>query len=138
MCEVLPSTNGKYTVSHHKSCQHGLKLMSVFKKMTLACLAVSAVAVSAQAMAAEEPIRHSAEFVYQKICLHCHEANANGLNVGPDIKGRGLPPVFTKMRVRQGWLAMPAFPASYISDETLDLLAEYIQNAPAPVATKNP
>jgi mono/diheme cytochrome c family protein len=74
--------------------------------------------------------------MYQKTCFHCHEANAKEPNVGPDLKGRNLPPIFTKLRVRQGWLAMPAFPASFIDDKTLDEIAEYVQNAP--VTKKNP
>ncbi|MDY0273387.1 MAG: cytochrome c [Advenella sp.] len=136
MYEVLPSMKGINTVTHRESSQRDLSSMNVFKKLILACTATSAALLSAQVLAAEEPIRHSGEFMYQKTCFHCHEANAKEPNVGPDLKGRNLPPIFTKLRVRQGWLAMPAFPASFIDDKTLDEIAEYVQNAP--VTKKNP
>lgn len=69
------------------------------------------------------------EHVYAKVCGHCHEAG-----IGPAIKGRQLPPAYIQAIVRHGFRAMPAFPASYIDDASLQAVGEYIQASPAPAA----
>ena len=72
----------------------------------------------------------SGEHVYQKVCGHCHDTNGD---IGPVLAGRGLPPAYITTIVRQGFRAMPAFPASFIDDDALQLVGEYIQQLPAPV-----
>jgi len=59
--------------------------------------------------------------VYAKVCGYCHDQG-----VGPVIRGRALPPVYTRNVVRKGSRAMPAFRIAEIDDESLTKLAEYI------------
>ena len=54
--------------------------------------------------------------------------------VGPVITGRQLPPQYISAVVRNGFRAMPAFPASFIDDKALQQVAEYISKTPATVA----
>lgn len=79
---------------------------------------------SVNAFATEERLKGQA--FYEKICLQCHE-----VGVGPELKGRGLPPEYFKLIVRSGFRAMPAFPQTHIDDETLNELAHYLSKAPA-------
>jgi mono/diheme cytochrome c family protein len=51
--------------------------------------------------------------------------------VGPVIMGRHLPPEYITMVVRHGFLAMPAFPASFIDDQSLQDIANYVSQTPA-------
>jgi mono/diheme cytochrome c family protein len=67
------------------------------------------------------------ENVYEKVCGHCHD-----VGIGPQIKGRQLPPAYITTIVRHGFRAMPAFPASFIDDASLQAVGEYIQSSPAP------
>lgn len=64
--------------------------------------------------------------VYGKICALCHETS-----VGPMLRGRSLDPMYIKFMVRHGNRAMPAFRASEIDDQSLELLAEYLSRAEA-------
>jgi mono/diheme cytochrome c family protein len=45
--------------------------------------------------------------------------------------GRHLPPEYITMVVRHGFLAMPAFPASFIDDQSLQDIANYVSQTPA-------
>ena len=67
---------------------------------------------------------------YEAICRHCHE-----VGVGPELRGRQLPPVYTNLFVRRGMRAMPSFPRSFIDDATLQQLGEFIQGSTMPPAT---
>lgn len=69
--------------------------------------------------------------LYDKVCAHCHSPE---VGVGPAIGGRGLPQAYLTTIVRNGLNAMPAFPASYIDDESLAQLTEYLSTLPAPAA----
>lgn len=100
---------------------------AVAKRALAASLALPLVALTGQA-SAESPWKDG-EHVYIKVCGHCHEAG-----IGPQLKGRHLPPAFFVAVARQGLRAMPAFPASFIDDNALQQVAEYISNAPAPAA----
>lgn len=71
---------------------------------------------------------HGGENVYTKLCGHCHESG-----IGPVIKGRQLPPAYIKAIVRHGFRAMPAWPASYVDDQSLQAVAEFIQSSPSPI-----
>ena len=73
----------------------------------------------------------SGKKLYDKVCGHCHSPE---VGVGPVIGGRGLPQVYITTIVRNGFNAMPAFPASYIDDESLAQLAQYLSTLPAPAA----
>jgi mono/diheme cytochrome c family protein len=59
--------------------------------------------------------------VYAKVCAYCHEQG-----VGPTIRGRKLPPAYTRTVVRNGNRAMPSFRPAEIDDESLAKLADYI------------
>ena len=65
--------------------------------------------------------------VYAKICAYCHD-----VGVGPAIKGRQLPAEYTRLIVRQGLGAMPAFRSSFLDDKALQALGEYLSKSPAP------
>lgn len=83
------------------------------------CLGVLALATAAGSAGAGQ-WRDGAE-LYQKVCGHCHEAN-----VGPVLKGRGLPPEYIQRVVRMGNRAMPAFRTTEIDDATLADVARRI------------
>ena len=62
--------------------------------------------------------------VYEKICSYCHDTN-----IGPELKGRKLPPEYTRNIVRKGFRAMPAFRAAEIDDEALRQLSSYVSSS---------
>ncbi len=64
--------------------------------------------------------------VYEKICSYCHD---NG--IGPEIKGRKLPPDYISSIVRNGYRAMPAFRAAEIDNKALSALSGYISSTPS-------
>lgn len=97
------------------------------------CLALPLALLSTHAAADGDGVWKGGENVYAKVCGHCHEAG-----VGPVIKGRQLPPEYIQAIVRNGMRAMPAFPASYIDDKSLQQVGEYIQKSPAPAAPAKP
>ena len=61
------------------------------------------------------------------ICAKCHEAG-----VGPNLKGRGLPPEYFAAIARNGFNAMPAFRVTDIDDATLQSLGEYLSQTKLP------
>ncbi|MDP3371284.1 MAG: cytochrome c [Candidatus Paracaedibacteraceae bacterium] len=71
----------------------------------------------------------SGKNVYEKVCAHCHSP---AVGVGPLIGGRGLPEAYIKAIVRNGFNAMPAFPASHIDDESIAELTKYLSTLPPP------
>lgn len=75
---------------------------------------------------ASEPAYKDGEHVFKAVCSHCHD-----LGNGPKIKGRNLPQEYIKVRVRNGFRAMPAFRSANIDDKSLQLVIEYINNSPA-------
>lgn len=81
---------------------------------------------SGQVLAADDSQWQSGDQVYAKVCGHCHEAG-----VGPTIKGRNLPPSYITAIVRHGFRAMPAFRTSFIDDQALQSVAEYVSTSPA-------
>lgn len=50
--------------------------------------------------------------------------------MGPSLGGRGLPEEYIKAIVRNGFNAMPAFPASYVDDESIAKVTEYVATLP--------
>ncbi|CAI07901.1 c-type cytochrome [Aromatoleum aromaticum] len=73
----------------------------------------------------------SGKNLYDKVCGHCHDPK---VGVGPVIAGRDLPESYIRYIVRNGFNAMPAFPASYIDDQSLAQVTEYLSTLPAPAA----
>lgn len=66
------------------------------------------------------------EKVYSSTCGYCH-----GRNIGPILKGRGIPADTVRYMVRHGQGAMPAFRQTEITPQELDALAEWIEKSPA-------
>lgn len=69
--------------------------------------------------------------LYEKVCGYCHKAE---VGIGPVLEGRGLPESYINSVVRSGFNAMPAFPASYVDDESIAQITEYLSSLPAPTA----
>lgn len=98
------------------------------KNLALGSFVVSAMFTSLAASAASAGQWESGEHVYTKVCSLCHETAGD---IGPILAGRELPPAYITSIVRNGFLAMPAFAASFIDDEALQQVGEYIQKLPA-------
>lgn len=73
----------------------------------------------------------SGQNLYNKLCGYCHKPE---VGVGPVLEGRGLPEAYVRSVVRSGFNAMPAFPASYVDDESIAQLVEYLSSLPPPAA----
>ena len=73
----------------------------------------------------------SGKNLYEKVCGHCHEPE---VGVGTLLAGRDLPEVYVRSIVRNGFNAMPSFPASFIDDESIAQVTEYLSTLPAPAA----
>lgn len=69
----------------------------------------------------------SGKQIYDKVCGLCH---APEVGVGTAIQGRGLPAAYIQVFVRNGFNAMPAFPASFIDDESIARVSEYLATLP--------
>src|SRR5690606_13833235 len=87
--------------------------------------------MTASAQAQDNSQWGSGKNLYKKVCGHCH---APEVGVGPVIEGRGLPEAYVKFIVRNGFNAMPAFPASYVDDKSVAQVTEYLSTLPAPAA----
>lgn len=107
--------------SHLKMGRKGFGLAAIFSVL----MGVTGVA----AAATDDDRIKIGQAKYEKLCALCHE-----VDVGPELKGRQLPPAYISTIVRSGFLAMPAFPHSHLSDEELLAVGEYIQQTPAPEA----
>lgn len=92
-----------------------------FSMKTYQGFALLAVAVFLQTGQAAEKER-SGELVYQTICRYCHETG-----VGPQLRLRQLPEVYTTHVVRHGFRAMPAFRPTEITDQELERVAAFIE-----------
>ena len=64
---------------------------------------------------------------YQKVCSRCHLSG-----VGPELRGRNLPPAYIKAIARNGLRAMPAFMDSALDDATLEQVAALIAASKLP------
>jgi mono/diheme cytochrome c family protein len=85
--------------------------------------------LGAQCVRADESPRDP-EQVYAVTCHYCHD---NG--IGKVLKGAKLAPERIRLAVRQGYVAMPAFAPSFITDAELAALVTLLHEAPAPAAT---
>jgi mono/diheme cytochrome c family protein len=88
-------------------------------------LALAGTAQAAQKLG-EVQAQRSPEQVYSAVCGYCH-----GQNVGPVIRGRGLPPETIEYIVRHGQNAMPAFRPTEVSPAELKALAVWVEKSAA-------
>jgi mono/diheme cytochrome c family protein len=100
---------------------------SALRTISVTCLVSVLAMASSPVLAAGDGVWRDGADVYSKICTYCHDAG-----VGPVIKGLRLPPELIMQTVRQGLLEMPAFPESFIDNKSLQDLAKYVSEAPAP------
>lgn len=102
----------------------------IAKRILMAsALPFALIAVSAHAQ--DDSRWDSGKELYDKVCGHCH---APEVGVGTAIGGRDLPAAYITFVVRNGFNAMPAFPASFIDDESLAQVAEYLATLPPAAA----
>lgn len=66
----------------------------------------------------------SPEEAWEKTCARCHITG-----VGPELRGRALPPEYINAVVRNGMRAMPAFPHSMLDDATLNGVARIVSKS---------
>ena len=66
---------------------------------------------------------------FEKTCAKCHLAG-----VGPELRGRNLPPEYFVAIARNGLNAMPAFRITDIDDATLLDVGKYLSQTQAPAA----
>ena len=96
-----------------------------------AALALPAITSALAAPAKPAPAAPPA--VWEKVCSRCHLTG-----VGPELRGRALPPEYVRTVVRNGLLAMPAFPHSSVDDASLDSVARFValSRLPKPAAQR--
>lgn len=65
---------------------------------------------------------------WEKVCARCHTTVDDKIDqaVGPDLSQTQYDADTLRYFVRNGYLAMPAFPESHIDDATLTDMADYI------------
>ncbi|MBA1200396.1 cytochrome c [Pseudomonas capeferrum] len=97
------------------------------RPLLLPCLLTLAViALPAQA-------QRSAEEVWSDTCTYCHTTG-----IGPELRGRQLPPAMIQAFARYGVRQMPAFSESEISDAELATLANWISQHPTQANEEKP
>lgn len=74
--------------------------------------------------ASAQPAQRVPATIYASNCGYCH-----GHNVGPIIRGRGLPASMVEYMVRNGRGAMPAFKPTEITPAELAALASWIESS---------
>lgn len=95
--------------------------------MTAVALPLSLLVTTTQAQDASQ--WRNGKNLYEKVCGHCHEPE---VGVGTALAGRNLPAEYIKAIVRNGFNGMPAFPASFIDDESIEQVAKYLATLPTP------
>lgn len=110
-------------MAYHRATTQGLThhALKTARQLTLAGLGSLCFSIDAAA----EQAKTLGQKTYEKTCIYCHEAG-----IGPELKGRQLPPEFFAIIVRSGLRAMPAFPQTHISDATLKELGQYLSSSP--------
>lgn len=114
-------------------------MLTLKRNLYCCCRTVIAVAVfmgvalsSTATVFAESP-----EKLYQDSCAFCHSRMLPPFTA-PELRGRDLSPVLVKAFVRNGAKGMLTFTKASITDQELDVLAEWIKTSPAPVMPKMP
>lgn len=97
--------------------------------MTARLAVVLAVLGAGGGVARADEAARDPERIYAITCRYCHD---NG--IGKVLKGARLPPERIQLAVRQGYVAMPAFAPSFISDAELAALVTLLSQAPVPAA----
>jgi mono/diheme cytochrome c family protein len=95
-------------------------------------LALAALVAAVSVAQAADPPRDPAR-IYAITCHYCHD---NG--IGKVLKGAQLAPDRIRLAVRQGYVAMPAFAPSFISDAELASLVTLLNQAAAAPAGPRP
>lgn len=103
------------------------------KRFLIASVVLSATLPAAATYAQSSGQWETGQELYDKVCGYCHDPE---VGVGTVLAGRELPEVYLRGIVRSGLNAMPAFPASFVDDESIALLAEYLATLPAPAAAE--
>jgi mono/diheme cytochrome c family protein len=83
-----------------------------------------------QAQAAGE--WRSPQHIFQQTCAFCHTTG-----VGPELRGRQLPPEYVSYVMLNGLRAMPAFRPTDFSPAEVAAMAKMLNESPAPAAAKN-
>lgn len=65
------------------------------------------------------------EALFRKFCYQCHPGGAGGL--GPALNDKPLPEVAIRTQIRKGVGAMPSFDNSWLDDDEVAAIAEYVQ-----------
>lgn len=97
------------------------------KRVGAALLGLAALAAAGAARAQAAGQWRGPEAIWAASCSYCHETG-----VGPELRGIRLPPATIEKAVRSGFVQMPAFHPSEISDAELRSLAAWLSAAPAP------
>ncbi|MCJ2185072.1 cytochrome c [Novosphingobium sp. 1949] len=104
---------------------------ALLTSLTLAPTAIGAKTKAGSTAPVAPPV--PAAITWQKTCSRCHTTG-----VGPELRGRDLPPDYIATIVRSGFLAMPAFPHSALDDASLAAVAKMVSQSKAPSGAKNP
>ena len=97
------------------------------KKTLVTGATVSLAVLVAPALADQQPQWRSGAELYNNVCGYCHKPEVGVVTV---LQGRELPVEYLKVMVRNGFNAMPAFPASYVDDAALAELSKYLASLP--------
>lgn len=71
----------------------------------------------------------SGQEAWEKVCARCHtvEGKSDAFSVGPDLSVNEYDADTLRFFIRNGHLAMPAFPGSAFDDASIDELAAYLK-----------
>ncbi|MFA7320170.1 MAG: cytochrome c [Dokdonella sp.] len=97
------------------------------KKILVTGATLSLAMLVMPAQAEGQPQWRSGADLYNNVCGYCHKPE---VGVGTVLQGRELPVEYLKIMVRNGFNAMPAFPASYVDDAALGELSKYLASLP--------
>lgn len=100
-----------------------------YNAWSAAALVVAALPTTALAQAAGE--WRNPQHIFKQTCAFCH-----GTGVGPEIRGRQLPPEYISYVVQNGLRAMPAFRPTDFTPAEIAALAKMINESPAPADAK--
>lgn len=120
-------------MSFHPNSRAAGKSLAAGVVLPFALLLTTALLTPAKAQ--ESSQWSSGKALYDKVCGYCHDPAAG---VGTILAGRVLPEAYIRMIVRNGFNAMPAFPASFIDDKALAQVAGYLATLPAPDQSAQP
>lgn len=94
-------------------------------------LAALLAGIAGSAFAADPSSIGPGQRFFDKTCAKCHTAG-----VGPELRGRNLPPEYFVAIARNGLNAMPAFRITDIDDATLLDVGKYLSQSAVPAPAK--